>query len=62
MKSKWNLTSSIVQLIFGTLAIVAFIILLIKGENMSRWIITILLAVVFVIIGIIGIINYKNQK
>ncbi len=62
MKSKWNLISSIIQLVFGALAIVAFIILLINGENMSRWIITLLLAVALVVTGIIGIIDYKNQK
>lgn len=62
MKSKWNLISSVIQLIFGILAIGAFIILLINGEDISRWIITLLLAVAFVIIGIIGIIDYKSKK
>ena len=62
MKSKWNLISSIIQLVFGILAIIAFIILAINGEIMIKWIITLLLAVAFVIIGIIGIIDYKSQK
>lgn len=61
MKSKLSLVSSIVQLVFGTLAIVAFIILLINGEDISKWLITLLLAVTFVIIGIIGIIEYKSN-
>ncbi len=61
MKNKLSLVSSIVQLVFGTLAIVAFIILLINGEDISKWLITLLLAVTFVIIGIIGIIEYKNN-
>jgi len=62
MKSKLSLISSIVQLVFGTLAIVAFIILLINGEDISKWLITLLLAVAFVIIGIIGIIEYKSNR
>lgn len=62
MKSKLSLISSIVQLVFGTLAIVAFIILLITGEAISKWLITLLLAVAFVIIGIIGIIEYKSNR
>lgn len=62
MKSKWSLICSIVQLVVGLLAIIAFIILAINGEIMTKWIITLLLAVAFVILGIIGIIDYKTQK
>lgn len=62
MKSKWNLISSIVQLVFGILAVIAFIILAINGEIMTKWVITLLLAIAFIIIGIIGIIDYKSQK
>ena len=62
MKSKLSLISSIVQLVFGILAIIAFIILLISGEDMSKWIITLLLAVAFVIVGIIGVVDYKRKK
>ena len=62
MKSKLSLISSIIQLMFGILAIVAFIILLINEEHISKWIITLLLAVAFVIIGIIGIIDYKRNR
>lgn len=61
MKSKLSLVSSIIQLVFGTLAIIAFIILLINGEDIFKWLITLLLAVAFVIIGIIGIIEYKSD-
>ena len=62
MKSKWNLISSIIQLLVGTLAIIAFIIIAISGENMTRWIVTLILAIAFVACGIIGIIDYKTQK
>ena len=62
MKSKWNLISSIIQLVFGILAIIAFIILAINGEIMTKWIITLLLAIAFVIMGIIGIIDHKSKN
>lgn len=62
MKNKWNLISSIIQLVFGLLAIVAFIIIALSGEVMTKWIITLLLAIAFVVLGVIGIIDYKSQK
>lgn len=62
MKSKWWLISSIIQLVVGVLATISFVILAISGENITRWIITLLLAIAFVIIGIIGIIDYKSNK
>ena len=58
MKSKWHLIASVIQVIFGILAILAFIILAVNGENMTRWIVTLLLAIAFVVIGIIGIVSY----
>lgn len=62
MKIEWKLISSIVQIVFGLLAIFAFIILAIHGEIMTKWIMTLLLAIAFVIIGIIGVIDYQSQK
>ena len=62
MKSKWDLISSIVQLVIGLLAIIAFIILAINGEIETKWIITLLLSIAFVVLGVIGIIDYKTKK
>lgn len=62
MKSKLNLISSIVQLVCGTLSISAFVVLLISGENITKWIVTLILVIAFVITGIIGIIDYKKSK
>ena len=61
MKSKWYLISSIFQALVGLVAIFFFIILAINGEVMTRWIITLLLAVGYVVIGIIGIIDYIKK-
>ena len=62
VKSKWQLFASIFQLIVGILAVVAYVILAFGGENMTRWIVTLVLAVGFVVLGIIGIIDYKSER
>ena len=62
MQSKWQLFASIFQLIIGIMAILAFIIIWLSGENLIKWIITLILAIAFVVLGIIGIIDYKFKK
>lgn len=62
MKSKFNLIASIFQLVVGVTAVLAFIILGSSGENMSKWIVTLILSIAFVVLGIIGIIDYKSNK
>lgn len=62
MKNKLNLISSIFQLVIGILAIGAFIVVAASGENIGKWIITLLLAIAFVIMGIIGIIDYNSYS
>ena len=62
MKSKWNLIASIFQLVIGMLAIAAFIVLGLGGENMTKWIVTLILSIAFVVLGIIGIVDYKSGK
>ena len=62
MKSKWNLAASVFEVVVGILAVIAFFIISANGEDMGKWIITLLLAVAFVVIGIFGIIDYKSGK
>lgn len=62
MKSKWNLIASIFQLTIGVLAVLAFIVLGAGGENMTKWIVTLILSIAFVVLGIIGIIDYRANK
>jgi hypothetical protein len=62
MKSKWQLFASIFQLIVGLAAVTSFVILAFGGENMTRWIVTLVLSIAFVVLGIIGIIDYKSNK
>ena len=60
VKSRWYLISSIFQVIVGLAAIVAFVVLAIKGEIVTRWIITLVLAIAFVVMGIVGIIDNRR--
>lgn len=62
MKSKWSLFASIFQLVVGALAVAAFFVLDLSGEDMTKWIITLILAVAYVILGVIGIIDYKKKN
>ena len=62
MKGKWQLFSSIYQLTIGVFAVVTFLILGFNDEELTKWIITLILAIAFIILGFIGIIDYKKNK
>ena len=62
MKSKWQLFASIFQLVVGLCAVVSFATLGFGGENMTKWIGTLILSVAFVVLGIVGIIDYASKK
>ena len=65
MKNAWKLIASIVQLVVGIAAIISYIIIAISGEPMLKWTVTLILAIGFVIVGIIGIVDWiraKNNK
>lgn len=62
MKRKWQLFASIFQLIVGLMAIISFVIIGFGGESMTKWIVTLILSVAFVVLGIIGIIDYKSKR
>lgn len=62
MKSKWQLFSSLFRLIIGIAAVISIAILGFSGENITKWIVTLILAIAFIVLGIIGIIEYKSNK
>lgn len=61
MKRKWYLFSSIFQLLVGLVAIISFIVLAVGGEIVTKWIVALLLSIAFVVIGIIGILDYIKK-
>ncbi len=62
MKSKWQMFASLFQIVVGIAAILSYFVLASGGEDMTKWIITLILAVLYVILGIIGIIENKTKK
>lgn len=61
MKTPFKLIASIIQLVFGLAGIAAFFILRMGGEDASRWTITFVLAIAFVIMGIGGMVEYFKK-
>ena len=62
MKSKRHLIASIFQLIVGIFAISAIIYAWINGEDIAaRWTLTAILALAYVVLGVIGIIDYYRH-
>ncbi len=62
MKGKWNLIASIFQLVIGVLGVISFLILGIGGEDMTPWLITLVVASAISMLGIFGIVEYKKNK
>ena len=60
MKSKWNLFSSIFDIVIGLLGVISFFIILFSGEEIGKWIITLILSITFIVLGVIGLIEYKK--
>ena len=60
--SKWRLFSSIFQIAVGIAAIIAYIVIAASGEPLGKWTVTLLLAIAFVVIGVIGIIDWNKSK
>ncbi|MEE0839519.1 MAG: hypothetical protein U0L88_14435 [Acutalibacteraceae bacterium] len=58
--SKWRLFSSIFQIAVGIAAIIAYAVIAASGEALGKWTITLILAIAFVIFGIIGIVEWKK--
>ena len=62
MGSKWHLFSAIFQLVVGIAAVAAYFIIAAAGEPMGKWTITLFLALAFVVLGVVGIIDYIKLK
>ena len=58
----WNLFAAIFQIVVGIAAIVAYVIIAASGEALGKWTVTLLLAIAFVVIGVIGIADWKKSN
>ena len=60
--NKWRLFSSVFQIVVGVAAIIAYVVIAASGEVLGKWTITLILAIAFLIMGVIGIIDWKKSK
>ena len=59
---KWNLFAAIFQIVVGIAAIIAYIFVAASGEPLGKWTITLILAIAFVVMGVIGLIDFLKLK
>ena len=57
----WSLYSSIFQILVGFAAIIAYIVIAVSGEPIGKWTVTLILAILFLVIGVIGVIEWKRS-
>lgn len=62
-KSGLRLFAAVFELIIGISAVISFIFIIISGtENILKWIPAFLLALVFIVMGAVGIIAWKKGE
>lgn len=61
---KWNLFAAIFQIVVGIAAIVVFIIVAASDDPIGKWAVTLILAIAFLVMGVIGLVDYvkSNRK
>ena len=60
--NKWHLFSSIFQIVVGIAAIIAYVVIATSGKVIGKWTVTLLLAISFVVIGVIGLVDWNKSK
>ena len=59
---KWRLLASIFQLCIGVAAVAAYIVIAFHDELLGKWTVTLVLAIAFIGLGIIGIADWVKEK
>ena len=59
---KWNLLAAVCQIVSGLAAIVAYIVIAASEEPLGKWKITLALAIAFVVMGVVGAIDYARSN
>jgi len=62
MNKGFHLFASIFQAVVGLAAIVSYILLAIGNEPVGKWTVTLILAIVFLIMGTTGIVSHIRRK
>lgn len=59
---RWPLIAAIMQLCIGITAVAAYIIVAVGREPLGKWTVTLILAIAFIVLGAIGIVDWVKQK
>ena len=59
---KWPLIAAIMQLCIGIAAVAAYTVIAIGGEPFGKWTVTLLLAIAYIVLGAIGMIDWVKEK
>ena len=59
---RWPLITAIIQLCIGIAAVAAYIVIAAGGEPLGKWTVTLILAISFIVLGVIGITDWVKEK
>ena len=59
---KWPLIAAIMQLCIGIAAVAAYIVIAVHGEPLGKWTVILILAIAFIVLGVIGITDWIKEK
>ena len=59
---RWPLVAAIMQLCIGIAAVAAYIVIAIGDEPLGKWTVTLILAIAFIALGVIGITDWTKEK
>ena len=59
---RWPLIAAIIQLCIGIAAVAAYIVIAAGGEPLGKWTVTLILAISFIVLGVIGITDWVKEK
>lgn len=59
---KWNLFAAVFQIVVGVAAIFAYALVAASGEPLGKWTITLVLAIAFVVMGVVNAVDYVRSK
>ena len=59
---RWPFIAAVMQLCIGIAAVAAYIVVAAGGEPLGKWTITLILAIAFIVLGVIGLTDWVKEK
>ena len=59
---KWRLLASVFQLCIGVAAVASYAVIAFNDEPLGKWSVTLVLAIAYVIFGVMGIVDWAKEK